>query len=70
MNIETGKTYKTRDGNSAIVEAEYREEEPLYPFFGRCYDQHGKVDRIAFWMSNGRYSAANQTGFDLVGEGG
>ena len=65
MNIETGKTYKTRGGNSAVVEAEHKDE-PIYQFSGKCFDANGGFDRLAYWMSSGRYSAANQSEFDIT----
>lgn len=65
MNIEAGKKYKTRNGNLAFVEAEHKDE-PIYQFFGRCFDANGNQDRIAFWTSGGMYMAAHQSEFDIV----
>ena len=65
MNIETGTTYQTRNGNLAVVEAEHKDE-PIYQFSGRCFDENGNTDRIAYWMSSGRYSAAHQSEFDIA----
>ncbi len=65
MNIEAGKTYKTRGGNLAIVEAEHKDE-PIYQFSGKCLDANGGVDRLAYWMSSGRYSAATLSEFDIA----
>ncbi len=67
MNIEIGTTYQTRDGNTAVVEAEYPDE-PNFPFFGKCFDRDGAFDRIAFWARDGRYALAHPCQFDLVGK--
>lgn len=65
MNIEAGKTYQTRNGATATVAAEHKGE-AIYQFSGTAFDAQGNADRIAYWMSNGRYSADHQTEFDLV----
>ena len=65
MNTEVGKVYKTRNGQTATVEREQKDE-PIYPFYGKVLDDEGNVDRIAYWTSNGRYSADHPTEFDLV----
>jgi len=67
MQLQVGKSYKTRCGGSAFIEKEHIDE-PVYQFSGRCFDRDGDTDRIAYWMSNGRYNASIQSGFDLIAE--
>lgn len=67
MNIEAGNNYKMRNGNFAVVEREHKDE-PIYQFSGKCFDANGNYERLAYWMSSGRYSAANQSEFDITEE--
>lgn len=64
MCIEIGKVYKTRNGNFAIVEREHNDE-PVYPFYGKCFDANWNFDRIAYWTNNGSYSVGCKSGFDI-----
>lgn len=60
MSTEVGKAYKTRNGQTATVEREHKDE-PIYPFYGKVFDNEGNIDRIAYWTSNGGYSVDHQT---------
>ena len=56
-----------RNGNLAVVEHEHKDE-PIYQFSGYCFNAKGEVDRLAYWMSSGNYSAAKQGEFDIAEE--
>lgn len=67
MQVESGKTYRMRNGGIAIVECEHADE-PIYPLSGKCFDKNGNYDRLAFWMLSGRYMAAQTSEFDITEE--
>ena len=65
MDIKPGNTYRTRNGNIAMVEAEH-DGETLWKFSGKCLDKNGSFERIAYWTSNGIYNINHQSSFDII----
>lgn len=67
MTIEVGKTYITRNGMVVTIESDHSDMEQIYPFFGKILDGD-KLNRIAFFMINGRYKYDKESQFDIVKE--
>lgn len=65
MQIETGKTYQTREGGTAQI-VEIHEDEPVYQARGRIILSSGVLLGCAFWMASGRYNASALSQFDLL----
>lgn len=65
MNIEVGKTYMTRSGDSVLIE--HGKGDNFYPFFGMIVGGDGKEIRIAYFTNGGQYSIGQKTIFDIVG---
>ena len=66
MNLEIGKTYKTRNGCSVIIE--HDKGDPSYPFFGKVSINGGDFDRIAYFTQSGNYSRMKESGYDIIKE--
>ncbi|WP_313453372.1 hypothetical protein [Stutzerimonas nitrititolerans] len=64
MNLEVGKTYKTRNGSRVTLE--HDKGDPYYPFFGKVFAEDGSFDRIAYFAHGGKYNRMGPSDYDIV----
>ncbi len=67
MELEVGKKYKCRNDKAAEVTHKNMMND-IYEYGGNIWNEDGTKDRLAYWMSNGRYLVHQESGSDILEE--
>jgi len=67
MEIEVGKTYRTRDQGTATIE-KMDASATLYPYYGEVIDGKGRVIVMGTWSIGGRFNVSAHSIHDLMYE--
>ena len=64
--METGKTYKCRNGKTALITHDISDYDQVFCIGGRIYNADGTPDRLAYWTKQGNYNIRKDSEFDIV----